>query len=303
MKEERTTHSALTDSQLLCEVRRLVNREREATARLIAALAELDARRLYLAEGCSSLFTYCTQVLHLSEHAAYARIEAARAARKWPVVLDLIAEGSLHLTAVTLLSRHLTDENVDDLLSRARHKSKRDVEEIVAALRPLPAVPPTAASTRIEIKPLAPAHYRLHLTVTRETFDKIGEARDLLRHRIPNGDLAQIVDRALTLLLQDLHRAKHALVDRPRSESRGHSHGRHIPAAVKRAVWERDGGRCAFAGAAGRCTERGFLEYHHVVPFAEGGAASVDNLELRCRAHNVYESELWLEMQDEHSGP
>ncbi len=64
-----------------------MSREREATAALIAALGELDARRLYLAEGCSSLFTYCTQVLHLSEHAAYGRIEAARAARKWPVVL------------------------------------------------------------------------------------------------------------------------------------------------------------------------------------------------------------------------
>lgn len=74
------------------EVRRLVGKEREATARLIAALAELDARRLYLAEWCSSLFTYCTQILHLSEHAAYGRIEAARAARKWPVIIELLAE-------------------------------------------------------------------------------------------------------------------------------------------------------------------------------------------------------------------
>jgi hypothetical protein len=60
------------------------------------ALGELDARRLYLGEGCSSLFAYCTQVLHLSEHAAYGRIEAARAARQWPIVLDLLADGSLH---------------------------------------------------------------------------------------------------------------------------------------------------------------------------------------------------------------
>ena len=54
----------------------------------LALLAEVDARRLYLGEGCSSLFTYCTQVLHLSEHAAYHRIEAARAARQYPVILD-----------------------------------------------------------------------------------------------------------------------------------------------------------------------------------------------------------------------
>jgi hypothetical protein len=63
-------------------VKTLAADERQATARLIAGLAELDARRLYLGEGCPSLFAYCTQVLHLSEHAAYGRIEAARTARR-----------------------------------------------------------------------------------------------------------------------------------------------------------------------------------------------------------------------------
>ena len=75
----------LSDLELLSTVKTLVADERQATAQLIAALAELDARRLYLGEGCSSLFAYCTQVLHLSEHAAYGRIEAARAARRFPV--------------------------------------------------------------------------------------------------------------------------------------------------------------------------------------------------------------------------
>jgi 5-methylcytosine-specific restriction endonuclease McrA len=65
---------------------------------------------------------------------------------------------------------------------------------------------------------------------------------------------------------------------------------RHIPAAVRRAVWARDEGRCAFIGSRGRCTERGFLEFHHVLPFADGGAAVVENIQLRCRAHNQYES-------------
>ncbi len=131
----------LSDTALLDEVKRLAAGERHATARLIAALSELDARRLYLGEGCSSLFTYCTQVLHLSEHAAYLRIEAARAARRWPDILGLLADGALHLTAVGLLAPHLTLENHERALAAARHKSKREVEEIVAALRPLPAVP------------------------------------------------------------------------------------------------------------------------------------------------------------------
>jgi hypothetical protein len=90
----------LSDDELLIEVRRHVSVERQATARLIACLAEFDARRLYLGEGCSSLYTYCTQVLHLSEYAAYARIESARAARRYPVILDMLVDGALHLTAV-----------------------------------------------------------------------------------------------------------------------------------------------------------------------------------------------------------
>src|SRR5688572_3324942 len=141
MKNEIGNNSVLSDVELLAEVKRLTAIERQATSHLIAALGELDARRLYLGEGCSSLFTYCTQVLHLSEHAAYLRIEAARAARKWPLIVELLADGALHLTAIGLLAPHLTADNHERVLAAARHKSKREVEEIVAALRPQPPVP------------------------------------------------------------------------------------------------------------------------------------------------------------------
>ena len=130
----------LSDVELLSETTRAAVHERSATARLIALLAELDDRRLYLGEGCSSLFTYCTQVLRLSEHAAYGRIEAARAARRHPVVLEMLGEGALTLTTVCLLAPHLTAANAHDLLRATRHKSKRETEQILAALRPLPPV-------------------------------------------------------------------------------------------------------------------------------------------------------------------
>lgn len=69
---------------------------------------------------------------------------------------------------------------------------------------------------------------------------------------------------------------------------------KHIRAGVRREVWQRDAGQCAFVGANGRCADRGFLEFHHVVPYAEGGEAVAANLELRCRAHNAYEAERWF---------
>jgi len=131
----------LSNDELLAHVKHLAERERGVTASLIAHLAELDERRLYLAEGYSSLFAYCTQVLHLSEHATYGRIEAARLIRRFPLLLDMLEDGSVNLTTVGLLGPHLTDENHQTVLDLARHKSKRQVEELLARLHPQPPVP------------------------------------------------------------------------------------------------------------------------------------------------------------------
>src|SRR5688572_13726124 len=122
-----TCPNNLSDLDLLAELERAARCEQRATARLIELLMEVDSRKLYAGQGCSSLFTYCVQVLHLSEHAAYLRIEAARSARRFPVVLERLADGSLHLTALSLLAPHLTAANHLEVLDSARHKSKRDV--------------------------------------------------------------------------------------------------------------------------------------------------------------------------------
>src|SRR5262245_24261948 len=135
------TFDVLSDDQLLAEMQRLATRERHTTAALVGALMEVDARCLYLREGCSSLFTYCTRALHMEEGAAYNRIETARAARRLPVLLDAIADGSLTLSAARLLAPHLTLGNYVELLDAARHRSKREVEALIARLAPQPAVP------------------------------------------------------------------------------------------------------------------------------------------------------------------
>ena len=300
----------------------------------MASLAELDVRRLYLREGFSSLLSYCTETLHLSEHAAYNRIEVARAARRWPVILQMINDGPVTLTVVRLLVPSLTDDNHRQLLDAATHKSKRGVEQMIAALHPQPPVPaiirklpapnppapcasvldcaePATVATSVPprgpqpglasvplplrrpalIAPLAPERFKVQMTVSRETHDKVRRVQDLLRHQVPDGDPAVVFDRALTLLLQDLERKKLADTRRPRPACASTPASRHVPAAVKREVWKREGGQCAFVGDARRCTERGFLEFHHVIPFADGGPTTADNLQLRCRAHNLYEAE------------
>lgn len=328
--------TSLTDAQLLATVKRLVDEERQYTAALIAALSELDGRRLYLREGYPSLFAYCSQALHLSEDAAYNRIRAARVAGKWPIVLEMIADGSVHVTAVRLLSDALTDTNHLELLRAARHKSKREVEEMIAALRPQPAVAPSirrvatrdpapvasgpisallAAQTSLApagpcctdpplqpaiiakpatVAPLSADQYKIQFTIPKATHDKLRRVQDLMRHTNPKGDPAVIFDRALTLLVDHLEKSKLGKTHRARKQQRPARAGsRHVPSAVKREVWARDSARCAFVGAAGRCSETGLLEYHHVVPFADGGAATVSNIQLR-RAHNAYEADGWF---------
>jgi 5-methylcytosine-specific restriction endonuclease McrA len=314
----------VTNENLVAEVKRLAACEREATAKLIASLMELDARRLYLQAGYSSLFTFCTRLLHLSEHAAYGRIEAARAARRFPVILDMLEQGQLTLTAVGLLAPHLTPVNHAELLHKARHQTKRDIEQLVARIRPQPDVPtivrklpekhlphavappyatevaddaqkqitqpPPSVTRPAVVQPLAPERYKLQVTMSRETYDKLRRAQDLLRHTIPSGDPAAIVDKALTLLVGELERRKVASTDRPKVSLEAASRSRRIPAAIRRAVWQRDSARCAFVGTTGRCGETGFLEFHHVVPYAVGGETTVANLELRCRAHNQHEA-------------
>ena len=135
-----TLFTDLSNEELLAEMSRLAMRERQATAALIRGLMEVDARRLYLSEGYSSLFTFCTHALHLSEHAALGRIEVARAARRLPAILVHLEDGSATLTNARMLAPHMTEANWQELLAAARHKSKREVEEIVARLRPQPDV-------------------------------------------------------------------------------------------------------------------------------------------------------------------
>ena len=134
----------------------------------------------------------------------------------------------------------------------------------------------------------------MQFTMSRETHDTFRRAQALLRHAVPSGDAAEIFDRAITLLVENLERKRFAETSRPRTATSPADGSRHIPAAVRREVWRRDEGRCAFVGASGRCTETAFLEFHHVEPYAVGGPPTVANVELRCAAHNAYEARLFF---------
>jgi hypothetical protein len=346
---------SLTDDLLLARVEELVRRSRRVEAELIWHLAEVDRRRLYRREACPSMHVYATARLHLSDAEAYLRITVARVARRFPVVLRMLADGRLHLSAIVKLAPHLGRENCDALLAQAVGRSKREIEMLVAriaprpdvrsAMRRLPAVrraelgpggadnrrvalpdaapvlagagdthadgtaasppqssqpqslppapsppapSPAALPPRREavLAPLAESRYRVQFTAGEALHGKIARAQALLRHQIPDGDLAAVFDRAMTLLLRELERVRYAATPAPRktaAEADPAPSSRRIPDPIKREVWTRDGEQCTFRDRSGRrCPARERLEFHHLTPFAQGGDHSASNITLRC---------------------
>jgi hypothetical protein len=155
------------------------------------------------------------------------------------------------------------------------------------------------SSPRPIIRSSAPQRYRVQFTIGEEAHEDLRCVQALLRREIPDGDPGLIFARAVRLLREKVEKEKlGAHRHRPTRPGTGRNvttslHSRHVPAHVKRAVWARDGGQCAFVSPTGcRCIERTFLEFHHVQPFALEGPATVSNLSLRCRRHNQFEGEL-----------
>jgi hypothetical protein len=334
------TATRLSDQDLLSRLQLLAGKEREAIVDLVAHLAALDTRpAVYAAEGYGSLFSYCTQALRLSEDATCNRIEAARACRRFPVILDLLCSGALSLTAVRLVGRHLTPANHEAVLARAKGRSRQQIEVLLAELAPRPDVPasvrllptptapplatatpadpdgrgttaPTAAvglspavlvpAPRAIVQATAPQRYRVQFTIGQEAHDKLLRLQALLRREIPSGDPGVLFERALTLLLEKVEKRKLGAVRKPRARAvirpgtdRPPSQSREVPREVKRVVWRRDAGQCAYVAARGRrCSEKTFLEFHHIEPHAFQGPPTIENIALRCWRHNQYEAEL-----------
>jgi hypothetical protein len=327
-----------SDEAVLARMVALSGRGREDTVELIANLIQVARRGLHRSQGPGKLFGYLTRVLRFSDAAAWNRIQAARAVRRFPEILDLLADGTINMTTIRLLGPHLTKENWRSLMAEAAGQGTRLVKKIVARIAPKPEVAttirklpapsvamltePTAPpgplgigesasaasmivapavlpgvaqpeSHRPVLEPLAPERYRLQMTMDEQVHDDLRWLQDAMRREIPNGDAAVIVARAIRELRERVAKKAFAATKTPR-RSRGTRPGsRDVAAAVQRTVWDRDGGQCAFVATNGiRCDERSYLEYHHVDPHTGGGPASVENISLRCRAHNVYESEL-----------
>jgi 5-methylcytosine-specific restriction endonuclease McrA len=361
MQPETRLHT-VPDDELLRRLGELVSQSRRVEADLVAHIGEVDARGLYARQAFPSMFAYCTEALHLSEAEAYRRITVARASRKHALLLPMLRDGRLHLSGIALLAPLLTPENREALIERATHRSKREIEKLVAELQPRPDAPsvmrklpeprkaplsgasqerapgpgaalelvpgrvgtaapaavpsftPSAASATppvfaipvafaapaspsrpAVVEPLSPARYKVQFTASAELHDKLERLAALMRSEVPSGDLAAVIERAVSETLERLEARRYAQTRAPRktlAETDASPASRHIPAAVRRAVRERDGERCRYVDEQGRrCSARDRLEFHHLHPFGMGGDHSPGNIRLLCSRHNRYLAE------------
>ncbi|HEX9604536.1 MAG TPA: hypothetical protein VF973_12360 [Myxococcales bacterium] len=163
------------------------------------------------------------------------------------------------------------------------------------AFAPPPAPPPRRDERRAVVAPLAEDTFKFQFTASRACRDKFRQLQDLLRHRIPDGDLATIFETALDLTIEHVKKERFATGRKARqapAEDVEAASSRHVPDAIKREVFERDGGRCTFTDEHGRrCAETGALEFDHQDGFARTHLHRADRIRLLCRAHNQHAAE------------
>ena len=325
---DRFCGSLLSDAQAL-EAPLFAGRERSSAADLLVRIAEIDVRKLYLPAGYPTMLGYCMAELRLSEDRALNRLHAGRTARRFPVLFEALDEGRLDLTGVRLLASHLTEENVQELIAAAaecRGKSELQaylhhrfpepnllsaprnadhsrvdhlhVPEHVSGPNPnpedgSPAPDPPPAGMAVTPVPLPVAALEWVDLKVKARRAKWQRACDLLSHSLPSGDPSAILDRALDALIEKAEKRRFAACQATRgARPRAMRRRRGIPAAVRRAVWERDRGQCTFVSESGkRCASTRVIEFDHEEPVARGGTSSVENLRLRCRGHNQYAAE------------
>jgi hypothetical protein len=307
------TQDHVDDAELTRRLRALASNERAAMADFVVHLAEFDQRRLYLQEGCSSLYTWLTDRLRLSNASAYRRVTAARLQQRMPVVAAYLRDGRVTLTKLAALRDVLVPGSCEALLDEAAELTERDVETLAVSRGPQRPAPPPRDTIRPVPRPRAPSVHQpdlwarpvtaapspseprpvcheITMTVGPEFLAQLREVRAALSHSHPGATLEALLGECMKVTIAALRKRVEAAAAPPPGARAPTKPSRYIPAEVRRQVWARDGRRCAFVADDGhRCGETHGLEIHHVQPFALGGPSTDPGLlKVLCREHNLH---------------
>ena len=275
-------------------------------ADFLVALAEFDRQRLWVQLGHSSVFYYLHRDLGLSTGAAHYRKVAAHLIQKFPEVVEPLRAGKLCITSVVQLAKVITPENSAEVIPQFFHRSKQEAKAVAVGICPSTVIPrrevvtelPRAAPFHLGETPLPLKHrdstepltsnlQRLHMTVSEGFIEKLEKARKGQGHAQPGASAEKVIEAALDLLLAQQAKRR-AEVKKPQRNPRPAKNPDHVPAAVRRAVWSRDEGKCQWPlDSGGICGSTLRLEIDHVIPRGRGGPSTVDNSRLTCKFHNM----------------
>lgn len=248
------------DETLLSDCKIAVQTEKQSTARVLEYLAEIDKRRLWIKEGYSSLYDFCIRYLNYSEGETHRRVQACRLTSRVEAVKPLLEQGSLSLTAMSLLSPVLDNENAKDILPKVINQPSRRIEKVLQEH-----FPETKQKETI-----------LKVTLDEELERLLEEAKRLTLEKAP----AELLRKVLRHFVRE---------KKPRAANVKH-HTRYVSKPLAREIKQRDGFQCTFVSIKGiRCNQTAHLEVDHIQAWAKGGSSlEKDNLRLLCRAHNLY---------------
>ena len=277
--------SQMSDAEVHESAVRLEEKERRITLALLRHLNEIERRHLFSKFSVSSLHGYCMKELKMSDGAAGRRVSAARLLRDLPAIEEKILTGAVNLTSVSQASVFFRKEALSgrtfdlgekrELLEELENKSTLEVDRILISKSDQPEI-----HLREKIIPRSDSLTEVRLHLDDETMTALNRLKEIWSHSIPNASLADVIKRAAAETVEKQDPLRERLAPPP---ERPKTH-----AEVKRHVWSRDQARCTFADerTGERCCARHFVEEDHVVPKAMGGAYSIENIRLRCRAHN-----------------
>jgi 5-methylcytosine-specific restriction endonuclease McrA len=265
---------------------RLQNEKRELVMFLIE-LADFDARKLALELGYPSTLSCLVRELGLTESSACRRITAARLLARFPQIAPYLLSSRITLIGLIVIKDALDETNVDELLERASGLSDLELRQLVLATAPAA----TVAADRVATSHEDEALESVTLQVSREFREELAAVSALLSHAVPSGKREDVLLHVLRAQRKVLERKRHGSPKSVSAPAACDTSKRHIPAAVRREVFEREGGSCAYVGEEGRrCGSTVRLEYQHIVPFACGGPSSAANLTLFCKPHNLLQA-------------
>jgi 5-methylcytosine-specific restriction endonuclease McrA len=313
----------LSSEDLDRSARELAVRGKQDDACLIAHIAEIGKRDYHLELRYGSLFEYCVDRLNLSEGAVYRRTQVARVCRRYPQILEALSTGRLHLTGASLVAPHLTEDNVESVITQAQGKTRRDIEKLLATLAPKEAFEPSfrkqpsrEKKATTERKPSPPTggqrtgdlftpatedRYNVRFSAGKEFTDKFERLAEVLGVESPHRHMEEILGLALEIALEKkdpqrkLERRRKREARKPsarpgeRETSESPAVTRRVPPEVRERVLERAGYQCEYCGPDGsRCSSRTGLQVEHTKPFAVYQTHDERYLRAFCPAHNLF---------------